>query len=36
VEDGNWDAITKHNEADVLLTKGIAERIGIIRTVRRA
>lgn len=31
IEDGNWDAVKKHNEADVLLTKGIAERIGILR-----
>ena len=31
VEDGNWDAVAKHNEADVLLTKGIAERIGLMR-----
>jgi hypothetical protein len=35
VEDGNWDAIAKHNEADVLLTRGIAERLGIIRKVGR-
>lgn len=31
VESENWDGVAKHNEADVLITKGIAEKLGIIR-----
>lgn len=36
VESQNWDAVAKHNEADVRLTMGIAERIGLIRARRVA
>lgn len=31
VESSNWDAIAKHNEADVLVCKGLAEWLGLIR-----
>lgn len=31
VEDGNWDAIVKHCESDVTLTRQLAERLGVIK-----
>jgi predicted PolB exonuclease-like 3'-5' exonuclease len=34
-QDGNWDAIRKHCESDVLLTKQIAEVIGLIKRPMR-
>lgn len=34
--DGNWDAITKHCESDVLLTRQLAERVGLMRPLVRA
>lgn len=30
-QDRNWDAITKHVESDVMLTRQLAERIGVLR-----
>lgn len=30
-QDGNWDAIRKHVESDVTLTRQIAERLGVLR-----
>lgn len=30
-QDSNWDAITKHVESDVLLTRQLAERMGVLR-----
>jgi len=35
-EDQNWDAIKKHCESDVMLTRLLAERLGIIKPPRRA
>lgn len=31
-EDQNWDAITKHVESDVTLTRQLAERLGVLRS----
>lgn len=36
VEDQNWDAIKSHCESDVTLTRQLAERMGVIRSVARA
>lgn len=35
-EDGNWDAIRMHCESDVMLTRMLAERMGLVRPVRHA
>lgn len=34
-EDGNWDAIISHVTSDVTLTRQLAQRLGVIRTVQR-